>query len=491
MAATHSKIARLKGLLLENREVGQTITKNTFWLSFGEIMGRILRLFVIIYAARVLGAAGWGVFSYLTSLAAILTIFSDIGLSSVVIREGAREPRLRDRYFSTAFLFKIVLALLGFLLIILFSRYLTNLPVSLTLTYFVGLLFVFDSLRRFSAALFRAEERMEREALVNIITQAVIVAAGFAALFIVASPESLALAYAVGAGVGLVTAGYMLRSYLQRLISSFDKKLLKPILVAAWPLSLAAIFGVLIVNIDTVILGWFREAAEVGYYAAAQKPIAFLYLLPTLITSGFFPTLARLVNKNNEEFRQVFEKGLSLVFLLAVPLTIGIVLTADQIVNLFYGAEYEPAAGPLRILALTLLTVFPVGMIVNAVFAYNRQNELVPLWSAGLLLNIALSLLLIPPLGIVGAAWAGFFTQVIINTLIWRRMKKINDFSIWGELKPILLATFMMGVVVILARQLGLHFLLILPLAIAAFFGSLLWSGEKAVVRLRDILKRE
>ena len=488
----HTRWRQLKAFLFENQGVRQTVTKNTFWLSFGEIVGRILRLFIVVYAARVLGAAGWGAFSYLTSLAAILTVFSDVGLSSVVIREVTKRPKLKDKYFSTAFLFKFILTVLSFLIIVFLAPHITNIQVSQTLVYLVGFLFIFDSLRRFGASLFRAVERMELEAFVNIITQAVIVVAGFIALLMVTSPESLAAAYAIGAGAGLLVTMYILRQDIKNLFSSFDKKLLKPILSAAWPLSLAAVFGVLIVNIDTVIIGWFREAAEVGLYAAAQKPIAFLYLLPALVTGAFFPVLARLANKDNVRFRYVLEKGLGLVLLFAIPVTVGIFLMADEIVKLFYGSEYASSAAPLRILALTLLAVFPVGMIINAIFAYNRQNELVPLWAIGLLINIGLSLFLIPRWGIIGAAWAVFITQLIINTLIWRKMKKINDFSVIKEIRLILVAAFMMSIVIILSRYgLGLPFLLVVPLAIISYFGSLLWSGENVVVRIRETLRNQ
>jgi O-antigen/teichoic acid export membrane protein len=210
------------------------------------------------------------------------------------------------------------------------------------------------------------------------------------------------------------------------------------------------------------------------------------------VTGAFFPVLARLANKDNVRFRYVLEKGLGLVLLFAIPITIGIFLTADEIVKLFYGSEYASSAGPLRILALTLLAVFPVGMIINAIFAYNRQNELVPLWAIGLLINIGLSLFLIPRWGIIGAAWAVFITQLIINTLIWRKMKKINDFSVIKEIRLILVAAFMMSIVIILSRYgLGLPFLLVVPLAIISYFGSLLWSGENVVVRIRETLRNQ
>lgn len=489
MGTIKDRFSAARTYLLVNRETKQTLTKNTFWLSFGEIVGRILRLFIVVYAARVLGAAGWGAFSYLTSLAAVLTVFSDVGLSSVVIREVAREPARKDNYFSTAFSLKFILTVLGFLIMIFVAPYVTKITISKTLVYLVGGLFIFDSLRRFASSLFRAVERMELEAFVNIITQAIIVVAGFVALFIITSVESLAAAYAIGAGGGLLLAIYILRQDVKNIFSGFDKKLLRPIIGAAWPLSLAAIFGVLIVNIDTVIIGWFRSATEVGFYAAAQKPIAFLYLLPALVTGAFFPVLARLAKSDNDRFREVLERGLSLVFLFAIPIAVGIVLTAPELIDLFYGDEYAAAAAPLMILALTLLVVFPVGMIINAIFAYNRQSELVPYWSAGLLIDIGLSLVLVPRFGIVGAAWAVFITQLIINSLIWRKMEDINNFSIKRDLHFILLATLVMSVVIILANNLNLPFLLTIFLAVVAYFTSLLAGDKSLLRRMRETLR--
>ena len=67
---------------------------------------------------------------------------------------------------------------------------------------------------------------MEKEALINILTQIIIVTGGFVALSVAKTPESLAVAYAFGAGAGLLIAGYFLRDNIRQLFSGFDKKVL-------------------------------------------------------------------------------------------------------------------------------------------------------------------------------------------------------------------------------------------------------------------------
>jgi len=60
---------------------------------------------LIVYAARVLGTEGWGVFSYATSIGIILVIFSDIG-SLELSREKRTKKGSYKTFIGTAVLLK-------------------------------------------------------------------------------------------------------------------------------------------------------------------------------------------------------------------------------------------------------------------------------------------------------------------------------------------------------------------------------------------------
>ena len=481
--------SKLKRFLFQNQNLSQTIAKNTFWLSFGEVVGRVLRFTIIFYAARVLGAAGWGTFSYMVSLAAILTVTSDIGLSGVLVREVSREAGNKKAYFSTTFALKSILVVLSFVFLIFGAKAITGIPISQSLVYSTAALFIFDSLRRFGSSIFRAEEKMELEGIINIFTQLMIVIAGFIALIHTPAPESLAMSYAFGAGLGLLATLYFLKPYIKNLFSSFDKELLKPIVKAAWPWTLASIFGVLLVNIDTVMVGWVYDAQEVGLYAAAQKPVAVLYLLPAFVVGGLFPALARLAKDNADKFRSVMERGISMVLLIAYPIVAGILLTSEKIVRLFYGPGFDLAAGPLRILSLTLLITFPITIVIHAMFAYNKQKQMVPLWAAGSVLNVALNWYLIPTLGIVGAAWASLLTQILINSILWRQMKRVNYFSATKNLGSILKSTAVMMVFILGVGFIGIPFSLTMLLSIFVYFGALYMFKDATLLEMKRMFK--
>lgn len=95
---------RIKSFLFENKTAKQTVAKNTVWLSISNFGGRLIKAVIIIYAARILGAAGYGVFSYAVTLAGFFGLFVDPGINSVLIREGSKaSPEERKSLFQPRF----------------------------------------------------------------------------------------------------------------------------------------------------------------------------------------------------------------------------------------------------------------------------------------------------------------------------------------------------------------------------------------------------
>lgn len=485
-------MAKSKGFtkfLLENKSVRQTILKNTFWLSSGEIVSRLLRAAIIIYAARVLGVEGFGIFSYVLGLAGLLTIFSDLGMAPVVVREGAKDPQLRARYFSTALGLSFLLAAVSSAIIIFGTPLVTKFPVSQALIILIALVFIFDLFRGLTgSAIFRASEKMEGEAAVNFFTQLVLVTVGFLVIGKFRTPESVALSYALGSAGGLLLALYLTRHYIRSFISRFDKALIKPLLSASIPMSLAAILGAVMINTDTVLLGWLTTASDVGLFAAAQKPILLLYIIPSFVAAAIFPPLARFAKNNPDNFRLLTEKGLAAVLLLGFPLVAGLLLTTKEIVELLYGTAYLPSVNAMKILSLTLLTMFPMSMLVNGIFAYNEQKFLTKIGLVGVAVNAALDLIFIPIWGIAGCALATLLVQFTTSTLIWFKMKKLNYFVILGSLKKIIAATLIMGTAIFTLTLFNVPLLVIVAAAIIIYFGSLLLLKETLFRDLRTIL---
>lgn len=421
--------------LLKNQTVNQTIAKNTFWLFFGQIMSRVLRAAIVIYAARVLGAASWGAFSYALGVAAFLTIFSDIGINALITKESSRNPQLKDQYLSTAFFTKLGLLIIFVAAVIILFPHLTKIEEASAIMPILIFVFAFDTLRDLGSAVSRALEKMQIEAGVQIFTNLAIVILGFMFLAVDRTSQALAFAYAAGSGIGLVAIFYTLHRHFRNIFRNFKFSLIKQILLTAWPFGLMGLMGAIMLNTDIIMLGWLRSAEEVGYYSAAQKIIQLLYVLPTLIATSIFPVIARMVAQNAVFVKTTLEKATAIIVLISVPITLIGLIFAGPIINLLYGIEYTPAILTFRILMATILIVYPSTLIGNAIFAYDQQKSFIWFVLVATVGNVFFNFLLIPKFGIEGAAASTVITQLLTNALIWYKMKRINNLSIWPQIR--------------------------------------------------------
>ena len=446
---------QIKSALFENKSMRQTVLKNAFWLTFGNIISRIIRAVLIIYAARILGVAGYGVFSYALAIAGFFSIFADVGITAMLTRESARNPEERIYYLSTGFFIKLVFILLSTLLILFAAPFVAKIEGAKELFPIIVFLFAFDTLRDFFFGFTRGIEKMEIEAGVNIFTNFAILLLGGAALIFRPTSALLTIGYTAGSAIGLLALIFVLRKHIKNIWRSFRKDLVKPILTEAWPFALAGLLGTIMLNTDMIMLGIFRGAEEVGFYAAAQKIILLLYLLPGFLSVSLFPSFARLAKTDNEKLRRVLEKGISAAFLMAFPLAVGGAILAPKIIELIYGAPYLPAASAFSILLFTFFLVFPGTFITNAIFAHNRQRVFTTYVGAGALGNVILNFFLIPAYGIIGSAIATIGSQLLANGLNWFFLKRINDFKIIVHLPKILLATYAMAAGVFFLEKFG------------------------------------
>ena len=69
--------------------------------------------------------------------------------------------------------------------------------------------------------------------------------------------------------------------------------------------------------------------------------------------------------------------------------------------------------------------------------------------------------------------------------------RKMANLNINDGFAPIVLATFMMAVAAIITKLLGLHMLVIIPIAAAAYFTSLEFSGWNVLKKFRSIFRKK
>ncbi len=483
-------IQKIKNLLFKNTTARQTVVKNVVWLSLSNFAGRLIRGLFIIFAARALGAAEYGVFSYALGLAGFFTLFADIGVNSILTKEISREPEKAPQYFSTSFWIKIVLLVFTTILLIFIAPYFSKIESAKALLYFVALLTIFDNLREFINASFRAKEKMEFEALVNVLMNIAIAVIGAVVLYFSQTAKAITISYVGSAGVGFLVAAFIAREEFKKIISAFDKSLIKPIINLALPIAATGFLGVFMLNIDVIMLGWFRTAAEIGFYSAGQRIVQLLYAMPAIVASAIFPALSRAAGKgDNLKVARIMEKGMASVYALALPLTIGGIVLAKPIINFLYGSEYLPGVLAFQILLTTILVIFPQALLSNMVLAYNKQKKFVILVTFASIGNIVFNYLLIPKFGIVGAAAATIIVQIIYSGLVWNMTKNVNSFKTLIYLKKIFAASIFIGFIAFALNQLQIPVIINIIISALSYIAILFAMKESIMDEAKTIIK--
>ncbi len=459
------------------------IAKNAAWLTVGECVGRLLRIILIFYAARSLGVAEWGISSYVLSWAVLITLATDWGLSSIVTRQLVNDYDNRAHYLSTFFFIKLFFIIAGAIIILFIIPLISALPLTKSIIISLVALVFFDSIRAIVSVINRAREAMHLEALIQVVTQGSILAIGLVMLRQMPTAEGLNIAYAAGSGIGTIIALFFARHALSGIMTSFKRPLVRELLKDSLPIAIVGLLGGMMLNTDIIMLGWMRTPEEIGYYSAAQKVIFTLYVLPTLLAWSVFPAMARLA-KNTIAFRELFAKAIKNILLVALPLTVGGIITAPQIIALFYGQIYLPATGAFIILLLTIPVTYVMGIASNTLVAYNQQKHFVQYALMGFTLNIVFNLALIPVWGINGAALSTLITETISVFYIWRKMKTIGDFPLTQGLGKGCIATALMGGIALIATTLSLPVIGTIALSITGYAIALYLLKEPAFLEL-------
>ncbi|HUC31463.1 MAG TPA: flippase [Candidatus Paceibacterota bacterium] len=482
-------LEKIKNFLFKNTTTRQTVAKNTVWLSISNFGGRIIKAVIVIYAARALGTAGYGVFSYAITLAGFFGIFVDPGINSVLIREGAKStPEERQSLFSTTLIMKAVILAASVVIVIMIAPFFSTLPGAKVLLPLVALVIVFDNTREFLSSLFRSEEKMQWDAASFLLENLAITVFGFIFLMIAATPKSFMNAYVVGTAVGALSAIWLLRGRFKNILAGASAKRMLAIIKTAWPFAITGALGILLTSTDVLIISWMKTASDVGIYSAAIRIIQTLYLVPGVIQLSTLPLFARLAKRDNEKFRRVLERTVAFIFLISIPISLGGIILGTQIMRLVFGVGYIAGGLALSILMLNLSFDYAGSVIANGIFAYDHQKNLIISSAIAGISNVLFDILFIPHWGMTGSAFATLIAQILGNTYLWYAMKKLNPFSVFPRLGRIGAAGVIMACATILLLIGGVEVIVNIAVSGAIYLFSLWILGEPVLTELRSIV---
>lgn len=235
--------------------------------------------------------------------------------------------------------------------------------------------------------------------------------------------------------------------------SKVDISIAKELLLFSIPLLLVDVLYLVIGWTDTLMLGYFKTAGDVGLYNAANPLARFISMALTAILFIYFPVASELYAENRgEEMRRSYAVLTKWICSATLPLFMVFLLFPKVTINFLFGSEYILAGTTLQILALGFFINNLMGPNGATLTAMGKTRFLMwaTLVAAGM--NICLNVLLIPILGIVGAAIASMITMISINVI---RSAKLYLMSGMHSLSKNLLKPILLSIILIIAIYLA------------------------------------
>lgn len=392
----------------------------------------IFPLITFPYVSRVLMPAGMGKVNFATSVINYFSMIAQLGIPTYGIRACAIVRDDREKLTRTAhelLIINIVMSIISYLGLFLALAFVPRLQSEHTLYIIVSFTIILTTIGM--EWLYKALEQYTYITVRSLIFKAISVVA---MLLLIHSKDDYLLYGAItifAASASNILNFINIHRYIGlKPVGNYNiKRHLKPVLVF-FSMSVAT---TIYTNLDTVMLGFMKNDAEVGYYTAAVKIKGILVSIVTSLGTVLLPRASYYIEQGEiKRFNYLSKKAFNFVCLLATPLVIYFIIFAKQGILLLSGNAYGPAILPMQLIMFTVLFIGIsniTGIQILVPLGYERivlLSEIV-----GAISDLVINYLLIPWLASSGAAIGTLVAEAIVLLVQYFTVRKLvpNLFS--------------------------------------------------------------
>ena len=392
----------------------QRIAKNTFFLLASNIIQFFLSFIFLTKTTRYLGSEEYGVLSFAIAFASIVIFLADLGISTVMVRDIARDKTIAPKYFSNSILLKLILSVVTLLSTALIG-FAFNYPfATMQIVYVITLSLIFVSFYGIIGSIIQAFEVMEYLSLGNVIYNVVMLICALLAIHLGVDVLGFAYVYLISS---IIVAGYYFVIAMRKLPWPkwhIDLDLWKYLVKEAIPFGLSTIFIRVYYYIDTLMISLMiaDPNAVMGCYNAAYRMVLILSFIPITFLGSVYPIMSKYYVTSDKYLGLIFERSFKYLMALAIPIGVGTTLLGDQLVFLVYGPDYASSAIALKILVWSEVLIFLSAVFGNLLNSTNRQVIVTRQTMFAAALNIVLNLFLIPKYSYIGASISTVSTEL-------------------------------------------------------------------------------
>lgn len=476
--------------------MGKSVSKNSAFSMVNKGLSVVFPLVTVSYISRVLGAAGIGEVSSAQNLATYFSMAAALGIPSYGVRaiaQSRNDKNVCNRTFSELFTINLIASLIAtsLYLIAVFLLRDNNSIMELSLVFSGIVIFNIINIEWVYQGFEEYKYITLRSLLIKILSLLL--------LFVFVRQKSDLVAYAFiicfGSIGNYILNFFNLKKYVKLCFRNIAlKKHIAPIMTFFVSVIAIEIYSLL----DISMLTAMSNSTSVGYYSNSTKIVKAVANTLTGISAVLMPRFSYLFSENKKrEIKKLSGQFLNVTFLISIPCCIGIILVADQMVEVLFGADFIPAISTIRILSI-LIVLMPLsgGVFCQLLLTSGKEKYYLFCVLSGTIVNALLNYMLIPIYMQNGAAIASVIAELTVSAsmiMVSRKTIKVN--MRYKDGFSIILSSSFMAIILICCHRLmiglsaWMSLILEVLIAIAVYFCCIFLLGNSISKKIVSIIK--
>jgi O-antigen/teichoic acid export membrane protein len=391
----------------------KTVLKNTSYLLTHQAINKLLFTILIVFIARCLGPAALGEYAFTFVFEYILLLAVTLGSREYIVRELSRDKKLVPKVVGNITLINTVLMLLSLPPVLLASAALYPSRTHLLLRLIWVDAFLASYITIFTS-IFRSYEKMQYEAVANIIHDLTVVVGsillisrGFGILHVI-------LMFIVGKSISFLYSSFIMLKHFPAPSFDADFRPYGRLIFKSIPFLVNGVFMLIIFRLDVLMIGLIRGETEVGLYESGYAIVRNLGLLSLVFVTALFPMLSRLHKADKTRLYKTYKRAFKYMLAVNIAVITLVILFSKIIVSILYGPPFMEAVGLMHLLVVGGLFLNMTTLNAYLLNAVKKEVKNVFFVGSAAALNVALNLALIPRLGYYGAAVATLITYLML-----------------------------------------------------------------------------
>ena len=459
---------------------GKTVSMNVLVLFIRQLFTWGSSFLLLLFLPRYLGPENYGKYYLGQSLSLMFSVLIDFGGRLWITKEISRDHNRAGQIIVDAFALRFIMWVFSFICLNVYAIIAGYDDVTRWIIMIFGLGMLWNAGTVVLSSCFQGFEMLKYPSYSSVATSAFISLVGIAALLLGAGPIGLSIITVLSSVLSFAIVGF----FIKKLTQSFPKVILKNCLIhlkQGLPYFFNTLFGTIYYRVDTVMLSLMVPNIVLGWYGASYKFFDALMFVPSILSIAVFPAMTRIWGEGNSMTKS-FQKSMDLLFIIGVPISIGMFAFSSKIIELFFGLNgYQPSILILQIFSAGMLLVYIDILLGTSLLASDKQLRLSIVSFVAIFINIGLNYFLIPYTqhhygnGSIGAAIATLVTEfsVMISMLSLVPKTILAESKVTAQSK-ILLSGGIMTISIYILHSLHVYWIVQAIVASIIYFGCIL-----------------